>query len=39
MRDYLEMEFSKLKETLPFKFDVENIIDDWVSIIFSFTDT
>lgn len=31
MRGYLEHEFSELKEKLPFGFDVENIIDDWVS--------
>lgn len=31
LREYLEMEFSSLKETLPFEFNLENIIDDWVS--------
>lgn len=31
MREYLEMEFSELKEKLPFPFNLENIIDDWVS--------
>ncbi|KAK9879471.1 hypothetical protein WA026_006540 [Henosepilachna vigintioctopunctata] len=31
MREYLELEFSILKETLrDFKFDIEKIIDDWV---------
>lgn len=32
MRDYLELEFQDLKKTLPFKFDLESIIDDWVNI-------
>lgn len=31
MREYLELEFFSVKEKLPFKFDLENIIDDWVS--------
>lgn len=31
MRDYLELEFQELKETLPFKYDLESIIDDWVN--------
>lgn len=26
------MEFSELKTTLPFEFDLESIIDDWVNI-------
>lgn len=30
MRDYLGLEFQELKETLPFKYDLESIIDDWV---------
>ncbi|KAL1453826.1 hypothetical protein WDU94_010137 [Cyamophila willieti] len=32
MRDYLELEFSKLKQpgVLSFPFDIEKIIDDWV---------
>lgn len=30
MREYLEHEFSELKEKLPFPFDLEKIIDDWV---------
>lgn len=32
MREYLELEFACLKNTLVnFKFDLEKIIDDWVS--------
>jgi 5'-3' exoribonuclease 1 len=31
MREYLELEFGVLKTTLPFPFDIEKIIDDWVS--------
>ncbi|PNF32574.1 5'-3' exoribonuclease 1 [Cryptotermes secundus] len=30
MREYLELEFEVLKTTLPFPFDIEKIIDDWV---------
>lgn len=30
MRDYLSLEFQDLKETLPFGYDLESIIDDWV---------
>lgn len=30
MREYLELEFHSLKDTLPFSFDIEKIIDDWV---------
>uniref|UniRef100_A0A1L8DX97 5'-3' exoribonuclease 1 n=2 Tax=Nyssomyia neivai TaxID=330878 RepID=A0A1L8DX97_9DIPT len=30
LREYIEMEFGCLKETLPFPFDIENIVDDWV---------
>ncbi|XP_017777725.1 PREDICTED: 5'-3' exoribonuclease 1 [Nicrophorus vespilloides] len=30
MREYLELEFSQLKTSLPFDFNIENIIDDWV---------
>ncbi|XP_063710397.1 5'-3' exoribonuclease 1-like isoform X2 [Symsagittifera roscoffensis] len=30
LREYLEMEFKPIKEKLPFDFDVERIIDDWV---------
>lgn len=31
MREYLELEFQVLKTVLPFPFDIEKIIDDWVS--------
>lgn len=34
MRDYLGLEFQELKETLPFEFDLECIIDDWVILSF-----
>lgn len=30
LREYLELEFSHLRETLPFKFDLEKIIDDYI---------
>lgn len=30
MREYLELEFQALKNSISFKFDIENIIDDWV---------
>ncbi|XP_055678053.1 5'-3' exoribonuclease 1 isoform X2 [Lutzomyia longipalpis] len=30
LREYIEMEFECLKETLPFAFDIESIVDDWV---------
>lgn len=30
MREYLELEFQELKNSISFKYDVENIIDDWV---------
>ncbi|XP_039278824.1 5'-3' exoribonuclease 1 [Nilaparvata lugens] len=30
MREYIELEFQELKETLKFRFDLEKIIDDWV---------
>ncbi|CAG0917946.1 unnamed protein product [Notodromas monacha] len=30
MREYLDMEFSELKGTLPFEYDLERIIDDWI---------
>jgi 5'-3' exoribonuclease 1 len=33
MREYLELEFGVLKSTLPFQFDIEKIIDDWVSSV------
>lgn len=32
MREYLELEFAALKESLnKFEFDIDKIIDDWVS--------
>lgn len=31
MRDYLGLEFQDLKKTLPFEYDLESIIDDWVN--------
>lgn len=34
MRDYLGLEFNELKDTLPFEFDLESIIDDWVILSF-----
>ena len=30
MREYLEHEFSPVKDKLMFKFDIEKIIDDWI---------
>lgn len=33
MREYLELEFGALKTALSFPFDIEKIIDDWVSSI------
>jgi len=33
MREYLELEFGALKTELSFPFDIEKIIDDWVSSI------
>jgi len=34
MRDYLGLEFQELKETLPFEYDLESIIDDWVNFVY-----
>ncbi|KAL1116455.1 hypothetical protein AAG570_004928 [Ranatra chinensis] len=34
LRDYLDLEFQELKTTLPFKYDLERIIDDWVLMCF-----
>jgi len=34
MRDYLGLEFQELKETLPFAYDLESIIDDWVNFVY-----
>lgn len=33
MREYLDLEFQALKNTLKFPYDLESIIDDWVSCI------
>lgn len=30
LKEYLEQEFILLKESLPFPFDIEKIVDDWV---------
>ncbi|XP_003942619.1 5'-3' exoribonuclease 1 isoform X6 [Saimiri boliviensis] len=30
MREYIDYEFSVLKEKIPFKYDIERIIDDWI---------
>ncbi|XP_041976065.1 5'-3' exoribonuclease 1 isoform X2 [Aricia agestis] len=30
LKEYLEQEFIELKDKLPFKFDIEKILDDWV---------
>ncbi|XP_054016668.1 5'-3' exoribonuclease 1 [Hylaeus anthracinus] len=30
LREYIDHEFSPLKEKLPFPFDIEKIVDDWV---------
>lgn len=30
LREYLELEFDRIKLILPFAYDVENIIDDWI---------
>ena len=30
LREYLELEFTSLREVLPFKYDLENIIDDYI---------
>lgn len=30
LRDYLDLEFSELKETLPFDYSLEKVIDDWI---------
>lgn len=34
MRDYLGLEFQELKETLPFEYNLESIIDDWVNFVY-----
>jgi len=33
MRDYLGLEFQDLKENIPFEYDLESIIDDWVNFL------
>lgn len=33
LREYLALEFQSLKTKLPFAFDIEHIIDDWVSAV------
>jgi len=30
LREYLDLEFAPLKSLLPFPYDLERIIDDWV---------
>ncbi|XP_036099817.1 5'-3' exoribonuclease 1 isoform X3 [Molossus molossus] len=30
MREYIDYEFSVLKDKIPFKYDIERIIDDWI---------
>ncbi|KAL0891892.1 hypothetical protein ABMA27_015146 [Loxostege sticticalis] len=30
LREYLEQEFISIKDTLPFEYDLEKIVDDWV---------
>ncbi|XP_041420887.1 5'-3' exoribonuclease 1 isoform X2 [Xenopus laevis] len=30
MREYIDYEFSSLKDKIPFEYDVERIIDDWI---------
>lgn len=30
LRDYLYIEFEEVQDKLPFKFNLDNIIDDWV---------
>lgn len=34
MKEYLEMEFESIKHELKFEFNAENIIDDWIFLIF-----
>lgn len=34
LREYLELEFQAVKEPLPFEFNLESIIDDWVLMCF-----
>lgn len=30
LREYLEQEFISIKDNLPFKYDIEKVVDDWV---------
>ncbi|CAN6599240.1 5'-3' exoribonuclease 1 [Trichomonascus vanleenenianus] len=32
VREYLEMEFADIKDDLPFQFDFERVLDDWILI-------
>ena len=32
LREYLDLEFTPLKKSLPFHYDLERVIDDWVYI-------
>ena len=32
LREYLDLEFTPLKSLLPFPYDLERIIDDWVRL-------
>jgi 5'-3' exoribonuclease 1 len=36
LREYLDLEFTPLKSLLPFPYDLERIIDDWVRFIHYF---
>lgn len=36
MREYLELEFEPIRESLSFPFDIEKIIDDWVLFFVTF---
>ncbi|XP_037036647.1 5'-3' exoribonuclease 1 isoform X2 [Bradysia coprophila] len=30
LREYLELEFARIKDSVPFGFDIEKIVDDWI---------
>lgn len=30
LREYLELEFARIKDAVPFGFDIEKIVDDWI---------
>ncbi|CAL4126734.1 unnamed protein product, partial [Meganyctiphanes norvegica] len=34
MREYVNYEFSSLKETIPFEYNLENIVDDWSLVVY-----